>query len=154
MKIPLNMQLVEFLYSALLGVILGVVYDIFAIIRSYIKGNKLINIVFDVLFWCISLATVLAFVMLFTNGAMRMYILLGNFFGIFIYKNTISPLFFCSVRIIISLVVKGLNLISRPIYAFCAWIYKICRKGSERVAAHSKKIKKKKQTEKRTLTIR
>lgn len=154
MKIPLNMQLMEFLYSALLGVILGVVYDVLAIIRSYIKGNKLINIVFDVLFWCMSLAAVLGFVMFFTKGALRMYVLLGNFFGIFIYKNTISPLFFSSVRIIIALVVKGLHFISRPIYAFCTWIYKICRKGSERFGKVSHKIKKKKQEDKRSNVIR
>ncbi len=130
----------EFVYSALLGVTLGVFYDILAIIRSYIKGNKLINLAFDVLFWCIAIIALFAFVMIFTKGVMRIYILLGNFFGIFIYKNTISPLFFCGIRIIISLVVKGLHFSVRPLYVFKEWISK---KGSERRG----KKKKEKQEE-------
>lgn len=134
-------QLRELLYAALMGVILGVFYDVLAIIRSYIKANKLINFVFDVLFWLFAIVALFAFVLIFTKGEMRWYVLLGNFFGIFLYKNTISPLFFRAIRIIIALVVKGLHGISRPLYAFLSWIYRKCRRGSE------KNGKKKKETQ-------
>lgn len=132
MNLVLSEQLCEFLYSALLGVSLGVFYDILAVIKCYINEKKAINLIFDTLFWLGAIIALFAFVLIFTNGVMRLYILLGNFFGIFIYKNTISPLFFRAIRIIIVLVVKGLNLISRPIYIFAGWIYKVFRKGCEK----------------------
>jgi len=125
MNLAVSDQLREFLYSALLGVSLGVFYDILAIIRSYIKVNKLINLLFDTLFWICAISALFAFVLLFTKGNVRWYVLLGNFFGIFIYKNTISPLFFRAVRIIISLAVRFLHFI-------CAPIYKLLKTGSEK----------------------
>lgn len=132
MNLVISEQLCEFLYSALLGVGIGGFYDILAVIKCYIKRKKHINLIFDAVFWLGAIAALFAFVLIFTKGVMRLYILFGNFFGIFIYKNTISPLFFRAIRIIIVLVIKGLNLISRPIYLFSGWLYKVFRKGCEK----------------------
>ena len=124
MIIPVSAQLAELLYSAVLGVILGVFYDVLAIIRSYITVNKWINFIFDVLFWLVAIIALFFFVLFFAKGMMRWYVLLGNFFGIFLYKNTISLLFFRAIRIIISVVVRFLRFSCLP-------LYKICRIGSE-----------------------
>ena len=125
MNFAISVQLREFLYAGLLGVSLGVFYDVLAIIRSYIKVNKLINLAFDVLFWIFAIIALFAFVLFFTKGNLRLYILLGNFSGIFIYKNTISPLFFRGVRIIIELAVRFLHFICKP-------LYKLFKTGSEK----------------------
>ena len=125
MNLAISDQLLEFLLAAVLGVGLGVLYDILAIIRSYIKASKGINFVFDTLFWLFAIFALFAFVMFFTKGNMRGYILFGNFFGIFLYKNTISPLFFRASRIIIESAVKFLNYLSSP-------LRKIGSKGSEK----------------------
>lgn len=123
MNISVSGQTMEFLYAALFGVALGVLYDIFAILRSYLPAKKVFSAVFDVLFWIIAIIALLAFVMLVSGGRMRWYVLLGSFLGIFLYKCTISALFFRSIRIIISVSVKLLNLSVRPLYLLAAWSY-------------------------------
>ena len=121
MKLSVSAQMMEFIYSALFGVCIGVFYDALAIIRSYIKPKKVITVLFDILFWIISIAALLAFVLLVTDGKMRWYVLVGTFLGIFLYKNTISGLFFCAIRSIISVCIKVLHILVRPLYAFSDW---------------------------------
>lgn len=123
MNISVSAQTMEFLYAALFGVSLGILYDVFAILRSYLPAKKIFAAVFDILFWCIAIVGLLAFVMLVTGGRMRWYVLAGSFLGIFLYKSTISALFFRSVRIIISICIKILNLSVRPIYLLSAGLY-------------------------------
>ena len=135
MNISVSAQTMEFLYAALLGVALGILYDIFAIVRSYLPAKKVIAAIFDVFFWIISIVALLAFVMLVSGGRMRWYVLIGSFLGIFLYKSTISALFFRSIRIIISISIKLLNLLVRPLYLLAAWGYHTVQRGWRQISA-------------------
>lgn len=115
--------MIEFLNSAMLGAVIGVLYDLIAVLRSFLPSKRVITFAFDLLFWIIAIIALFAFVMLYTDGQMRWYFLLGNFFGIFIYKYTISALFFKSIRIIIKVAVKALGILSSPMYRLADKMY-------------------------------
>lgn len=158
MNISVSGQTMEFLYAALFGVALGVLYDIFAILRSYLPAKKMFAALFDVLFWIIAIVALLAFVMLVTGGRMRWYVLVGSFLGIFLYKSTISALFFRSIRIIISVCIKILHLSVRPLYLLSAWLYHIAQRAwrgscnmmrKKRAKSRTKKLEKNERKQKR-----
>ena len=123
MNISVSAQTMEFLYAALFGVALGVLYDLLAVLRSYLPQKKAVTVLTDSLFWLIAAVLLLAFVLLVSGGAMRWYVLVGSFFGIFLYKTTISALFFRAIRIIISIAVKILRSSVTPLYWISGKLY-------------------------------
>lgn len=129
-------QLMEFLYSALFGVSCGMLYDISALLRGYLKEKKLFSALVDVLFCFVCVISLFAFLLLVTDGRMRWYVILAVGLGFFIYKNTISGLFFSLIRSIINLSIKALNFLASPLYKL-----KRCVKGCE--TENGKKKKKK-----------
>lgn len=133
-------QLMEFFTSALFGLSCGMLYDITAVIRGYFKGKKLICALIDVLFCITSAIALMAFLLLVTDGRLRWYVILGIILGFFIYKNTISGLFFSGVCSIINLSVKSLNFLTSPIYKVLEFL-KRKKRGCE--AENGKKKEKK-----------
>lgn len=129
-------QLMEFLYSAIFGVSCGMLYDISAIIRGYLKGKKLFSSIIDVLFCVVCVISLFAFLLLVTDGRMRWYVILAVGLGFFIYKNTISGLFFSLIRSIINSSVRTLNFLASP-------LYKLKRRAKGCETGNGKKKKKK-----------
>ena len=116
-------QSLEFFYSALLGVGLGVLFDVFRIMRFYAVKKKIVTSLFDVLFWSLAVIALLAVVLTVSNGKMRWYVLFGIFCGGFVYVSALSEIMF---RIGVSLVFvlkRLLQLITHPLYLLlrCTW---------------------------------
>ena len=128
MNVSVSGQTMEFIYSALLGVGLAAVYDIFRLTRAYLKTGKLATGIMDVIFWMLSMAGLMGFVLTVCDGQMRWYILVGAFCGGFVYICTVSHLFFCSLNIIIKVCIHLLRLISKPLYFFARKALGITRK--------------------------
>lgn len=128
-----SVQTLEFLYSALLGVALGVLYDIIRVIRAYMPKSRAITALFDILFWCAAIISLLAFVLTSSEGKMRWYVLVGTFCGGFVYMSALSRIVFKVLISTVAALKKLLFIITHPIYLLLGWIWRGA-KGAERKA--------------------
>ncbi|WP_029451487.1 spore cortex biosynthesis protein YabQ [Clostridium algidicarnis] len=89
MIIPLLFQLKTILFSILSGIITGILFDFYRIIRGHNK-NKVLAVFQDLLFWI--LASIIVFVfLLYTNYALIVpYVYLYIALGIYIYLKLLS----------------------------------------------------------------
>ncbi len=76
-------QLKAFVYSVILGGILNVVYILFFSVAK-LTTKKIKKDVIDILFWILVTLPDFCFLLAVTNGEIRGYILIGEFFGFFI----------------------------------------------------------------------
>lgn len=79
-----------FLIFIINGVLIGLVFDIFRILRKTFKTTDFITYIEDITFWILAGLITLYFIFTFNNGEIRLYILLGIVLGILIYMLTIS----------------------------------------------------------------
>ncbi|MBB6630129.1 spore cortex biosynthesis protein YabQ [Clostridium algidicarnis] len=89
MIIPLLFQFKTILFSILSGIITGILFDFYRIIRGHNK-NKVLAVFQDLLFWI--LASIIVFVfLLYTNYALIVpYVYLYIALGIYIYLKLLS----------------------------------------------------------------
>ena len=74
----------------LTGIIIGILFDCFRILRKSFKTVDWITYIQDIIFWILTGIIILFSIFKFNNGEIRSYIILGIFFGVLIYMITIS----------------------------------------------------------------
>ena len=90
-------QVMVFVYSLALGVLLGVTYDVFRIIRMIINSKNIAVFIQDVLYFIISGVITFLFVLGVNSGNSRFYILAGEGIGWIIYHVTLGEIIYkCS----------------------------------------------------------
>ena len=135
-----------FLIFIINGILIGIIFDIFRILRRSFKTSNLITSIEDVLFWIISAMLVLYSIFEFNNGQFRLYIFIGIFLGIAIYM-----LFFS--RYIIKVSVKIVDFLKKissflfkifyyPINKICTIINLILIKPIKNVISKLKILRK------------
>lgn len=72
------------------GIVIGVLFDLFRILRKSFKTADWIIYLQDIVFWILAGFIVLFSIFTFNHGEIRSYVLLGLAFGIIIYMITIS----------------------------------------------------------------
>lgn len=141
-------QTAQFLYSALLGIGIGVLFDITRLLRSYMPKKRVATALLDLLFWCVAIISLLAFVLTVCDGKMRWYVLIGAFCGCFVYMAALSEIVFKVMAALVAVVRKALFLITRPVYLFLRCIWRGVKKAG-RGAEKSIRDKKNKHMKKR-----
>lgn len=139
-----------FLIFILNGVLIGIIFDIFRILRKSFKTPNFITYIEDILFWIISAIIILYSLFIFNNGQFRGYIFIGIFFGIAIYMLFFSKFIINFSVKIISFVKKTISfifkIISFPIKIIFNIIKRIVFKPfiqiSTKIFNYSKKILK------------
>lgn len=91
-EISSSSQYTCFIYSMILGVELGLIYDFFKIDRIVFKRKSFFVFLQDILFWLIAAFEFFSFSVVFSNGQIRGYLLLGSILGFFIYRLTFSKI--------------------------------------------------------------
>lgn len=109
MSLNIYNQLFNLLIFIITGIIIGVLFDIFRIIRKSFKTPDVITYIEDVLFWVLTGIILLFTIFTFNSGEIRIYIFIGLAFGLIIYLLTLSKYF-------INISVKILLFIKRLIY--------------------------------------
>lgn len=144
-------QLYTLLYFILTGAIIGILFDIFRILRKSFKTSDIITYIHDFLFWILTGAILLFSIFTFNNGELRGYIFIGIIFGIIIYLLLFSKYFIKILVSIISFIKKIIGYpvkiiyhfikkyLLKPIYAFFA---KIILKIKKNIPKINLKIKK------------
>ena len=108
------------------GIVIGVLFDIFRILRRSFKTADWLTTLQDILFWILAGFVILFSIFKFNNGEIRSYIFVGISLGVLIYMLTLSKYIVrCSVIIIkfikkiisypVNLIIKITNLLIKPI---------------------------------------
>ena len=90
------------------GIVIGILFDCFRILRKSFKTTDWITCIQDIIFWMLTGIIILFSIFKFNNGEIRSYIILGIFFGALIYMLTIS-------KFVIKYSVRVINLLKKII---------------------------------------
>lgn len=120
-------QLNSLFIFILSGIIIGIFFDIFRVLRKTFKTPDFITYIEDALFWILTGFFLLVIIFVFQDGQIRNYTILGLIIGIIIYVLTISKYFIkinvfvvnlCKniINKILKVLLYPLKIIFKPIY--------------------------------------
>lgn len=157
-------QLELFLIFITNGIIIGILFDIFRVLRKTFKTNDIVTYLEDILFWILTGIIVLYSIFTFNNGEIRLFMFLAIFIGAVIYLFLFSSYFIkinvTILNILKNIILKIIKIIEIPFKYICMFIRKIffkpisfiiinLRKNSTNLYKHFiKNIKKPKKLEK------
>lgn len=99
-----------FLVFSMTGVVIGILFDIFRILRRTIKTSNIITYIEDILFWIITGILILYNIWYFNNGEIRIYMFLAIIMGVLIYMSTLSNIIIKIFSKILQTIIKVLEL--------------------------------------------
>lgn len=123
-----NLQLLNFLRSAIFGTVIAVFYDLLKGIRLSRHNSVFSTLLLDLLFFVIITPVLFCFLVATTNGMLRGYILIGILVGFFLYRFTISKFIFKIYFLILKKVFKFFTRLNKLINKFFDIIYVIILK--------------------------
>lgn len=109
-EIDINFQLLGFIDAVLFGMTLCGIYDIFKAFRLSFEFSKIAIFIQDIIYFIFISIISFVFLLIFTNGEIRLYILLGFAIGFIISRFTVS-------RILLP-VLKTVILFFKRIFSF------------------------------------
>ena len=114
-----------FLIFTINGIIIGILFDFFRILRKSFKTSDIITYVEDLLFWILTGIIILYSIFTFNNGEIRLFIFLAIAIGVIAYMLLLSP-YVIKVNV---LIIKFLKNIITRIFNFLSipfkYIYKL-----------------------------
>ncbi|MBQ2917160.1 MAG: spore cortex biosynthesis protein YabQ [Clostridia bacterium] len=99
-----------FLVFSITGVVIGVLFDFFRILRKTIKTPNIITYIQDISFWILTGLIILYNIWFFNDGEIRIYMFLGIIIGILIYMSTLSKLVIFIFLKILQIIIKILEI--------------------------------------------
>lgn len=114
-----KVQLYVFFTLFYSGIIVGILFDIYRVIRYHIKPSKIKTFFGDLLFWILAVVIIFYFLIKSSFGELRGYIFIGLFLGVYLYIKTLSkivyPLLIRLLKALFIVIKKFLNLIFLPL---------------------------------------
>lgn len=134
-----------FLIFTINGIIIGLLFDVFRVLRRSFKTSDGITYIQDILFWILTGFILLYSIFTFSNGEIRFYMFLGVFLGCLIYMLLFSK-YFIGINVKIILVLKKIigriiSVIIFPIKIIMRFIKKIFFKPTNFITINIKKFK-------------
>lgn len=125
----INNQFHLFLIFILNGLIIGLIFDFFRILRKTIKTSDIITHIEDFLFWMLTGLLILYSIFTFNNGEIRLFMFLAIIVGMLVYFTLISR-FVIKVNVTIinffkKIIIQIINLFKIPINFILNLIKKI-----------------------------
>ena len=121
-------QLHLFVIFLISGILVGLVFDFFRILRKSFKHPDIVIYIQDVLFWIITGIILLYLSFLFNDGEIRIFMILGSILGFFIYMFTVSKMIIKISVYIILKIKKIIYSILKTILIPIKYLIKIIRK--------------------------
>ena len=113
------------LVFTLTGVVIGLLFDFFRILRKSIKTPNFVTYIEDILFWILTGLLVLYNIWYFNDGEIRIYMFLGIILGVLIYMSTLSKAIIYLFSKILQIII---NILKIPFKAFLIFFRKISTK--------------------------
>lgn len=136
-----------FVIFILNGILIGLIFDIFRILRRSFNTPNFVTYIEDIIFWTISALSVLYTLFVFNNGEIRGYIFIGLFLGVVVYMLFFSRIIIkVSVKIILffkDIIYTVLKLVSYPFLVILKIINKILIKPTKFVKNRIHNVKNK-----------
>lgn len=95
-----------FLIFTIEGIIIGLLFDFFRILRKSFKTSNILTYIEDILFWTISGIIMMYTIYIYCNGEIRWYMFVGIGIGATVYILTVS-------KYIVKVTVKIINLFKK-----------------------------------------
>ena len=112
-------QAYTFIIFILIGMIIGILFDFFRILRKTIKTKDFVTYIEDILFCMLTGIILIYSIFIFNSGEIRIYLFIGLLFGIIIYMLSISK-YFVNINVfllnkIISFTKRIIKILNIPI---------------------------------------
>jgi spore cortex biosynthesis protein YabQ len=117
-------QLILFGLSCIGGAALGLVFEIFRTVRTFLPHNFWLVVIEDVLFMALYAVFLNAFSLAAARGEFRFYYVIGNVLGFIFYICTVGNVASAALRKLCGFLKMIITLIMRPIFKVYAFIYK------------------------------
>ena len=85
MNFSVSHELYVLLQSALAGILISFIFDIFRIVRKKVSAGMFLSAAQDILFWILATVIMFFFIYFANKGAIRFYQFLGAFLGSMLY---------------------------------------------------------------------
>ncbi|WP_052446666.1 spore cortex biosynthesis protein YabQ [Candidatus Soleaferrea massiliensis] len=147
LELQVSAQTLLFLQSCLLGAVLGVIYDVFRILRISFKNGSILIFLEDALFFIICAVLTFCFMLMSNDGQIRFFILLGEVIGFILYYFTIGALVMKISKLIINFIRRLFLLLYkifiRPFVIFFRFLFRKISPVFKKISGNCKKIEKK-----------
>lgn len=104
-----------FIFFIIIGIIIGIVFDFFRVIRKAFKTPDSITFLQDLTFFIFSGSFIIYSIIKLNNGEIRLFLFLGIFLGMLIYFLTISNLCVIILYVFVKICKKILKI---PYFCF------------------------------------
>jgi len=123
MILSMSGQMTQFLRAVVLGGALGVIFDLFRVLRRLFRHPWLLTQAEDLLYWLLALAAL--FLFLVYDHQVRPFSLLGTFLGILVYFLTFSPLLVRGLVSILRFLGRLIVTLLKMLWFPFGWLLKI-----------------------------
>ncbi len=120
MRMNMTADMISFFMSVLSGIICGIVYDVFRVLRWLPAGKRLVSL-FDFVFLTISAFVVTAVFYIYNECSLRLYMIVGVIIGSVLYFMILSRLIIAVLKKIIEIIKFFFKILLTPI----VFLYKI-----------------------------
>lgn len=112
-----------FLIFVINGVIIGLIFDFFRILRISFKTKDFVTYIEDILFWIITGVILLYSIFIFNNGEIRLFMFIGVIIGILLYILLISKYIIKVNVYIINILKKIVGIPIKMLYRFIKKVF-------------------------------
>lgn len=112
-----------FLIFVINGVIIGLIFDFFRILRISFKTKDFVTYIEDILFWIITGGILLYSIFIFNNGEIRLFMFIGVIIGILLYILLISKYIIKVNVYIINILKKIVGIPIKILYRFIKKVF-------------------------------
>ncbi len=105
-----------FLFSCVVGVILGIIYDFFRTFRIIVPHNSILVMLEDILFFIIYIIILISFISAFARGQFRVFYILGNILGFILYFFTAGRIAVLIIRKLVYFIKSVLLFLLKPFF--------------------------------------
>ena len=115
---PLGTQLYAFGIVLLAGISLGLLFDLFRVIRGLLRPGCFSTPLLDILFWALATPILILYLILANWGALRGYVFIGLALGFFFYRLLLSSM----VISLLIWLVQVLGQLVSMLISFLVWL--------------------------------
>ena len=129
MEFSVTHEAYVFLCSAASGVLIGMVHDIFCVIRKKCEKTEVFTDITDIVFWICAAVIMFAVIFFVNNGRIRWYEFFGVILGSLLYSFTLSRTFILAFEFVFNIFLKFFKLFFKLLLTPLIFLYNIVFKG-------------------------
>ena len=114
MLLPLGIQFNIVIFSCLAGMLVGILFDGYRLIRGF-NVPKILGMIQDILFWILISMVIFIFLLVFNYGFLGAYVYLFMFIGIMVYLAIFSKMVVSVENVVARLISKLCRVLGKNI---------------------------------------